>query len=211
MVYAVTSYRSGETVSRLVAAKSKVAPLSATSIPRLELMSAVLGLRLAKSVCEALELDLKRAVFWSDSMNVLWWVRGRSRKFKPFVAHRVGKIQDSTTPEQWRYVPTKSNPADIVPRGMTARDLVDATMWWSGPAFLLHSESEWPDNKVEEGTHEEDRKSGNLSMMTVSLATGQPQPDNATWRISPERFSSWLPLKRVRAWVHRFVRNCRVP
>ena len=34
----------------LVAAKSKVAPIAATSIPRLELMAAVLGLKLAKSV-----------------------------------------------------------------------------------------------------------------------------------------------------------------
>ena len=34
----------------LVAAKSKVAPIAATSIPRLELMAAVLGLKLVKSV-----------------------------------------------------------------------------------------------------------------------------------------------------------------
>ena len=44
-------------------------------------------------------------VFWSDSMNVLWWIRGRSRIFKPFVANRVGEIQSLTNPKQWRFVP----------------------------------------------------------------------------------------------------------
>ena len=51
-------------------------------------------------------------------MKVLWWIRGRSRQFKPFVANRVGEIQSNTDPEQWRYVPTGMNPADILSRGM---------------------------------------------------------------------------------------------
>ena len=76
--------------SRLVAAKTRVAPLAATSIPRLELMAAILGLRLTESVSRVYSGGLGQAVFWSDSMNVLWWIRGRSRIFKPFVANRVG-------------------------------------------------------------------------------------------------------------------------
>ncbi|KAJ8050676.1 hypothetical protein HOLleu_03973 [Holothuria leucospilota] len=41
-------------------------------------MAAVLGVRLAKSGCQALELDMRHVTFWSDRVNVLWWVRGHS-------------------------------------------------------------------------------------------------------------------------------------
>ena len=112
----------------------------ATSIPRLELMAAVVGLRLTTRINEVLELPMSSCCFWSDSLNVLWWIRGRSREFKPFVANRVGEIQTSTSPDQWRYVPTDLNPADILSRGMSAADLVDCHIWWRGPEFLLQKE-----------------------------------------------------------------------
>ena len=52
----------------LVASKTRVAPLSATSIPRLELMGAVLGLRLALSIAKVLKIDQSLLTSWSDSI-----------------------------------------------------------------------------------------------------------------------------------------------
>ena len=46
-VYSRATYKSGAVSIRFVAAKSRVAPLAATSIPRLELMATVVGLRMA--------------------------------------------------------------------------------------------------------------------------------------------------------------------
>ena len=86
VVYARRTYEEGSSSSEIVAAKSRVAPCIATSIPRLELMGAVIGVRLALRIAEVLEIKISDAIFWSDSMNTLWWIRGRSREFKPFVA-----------------------------------------------------------------------------------------------------------------------------
>ena len=106
VMYSRATYKSGAVSIRFVAAKSRVAPLAATSIPRLELMATVLGSRMAGSTSRVLNTSLDQATFWSDSMNVLWWTRGKSRSFKPFVANCAGEIQTATDPRQWRYVPT---------------------------------------------------------------------------------------------------------
>ena len=119
-------------------AKTRVAPLSTACILGLELMAAVLDLRMSDSVSKLLDSVLKQVTFWSDSMNVLWWIRGRSRSF---VANRVEKIQN----------PTKENPADLVTtvtRGLKVSELANFEKWWNGPQFLGKEESEWPINRV---------------------------------------------------------------
>ncbi|CAG2242219.1 unnamed protein product [Mytilus edulis] len=127
VIYARNEHTSGMIYTRLIAAKSRVAPLTSVSIPRLELMAAVLGLRLALSVKHALEVLEDNMTFWSDSMNVLHWIRGRKREYKPFVANRIGEIHTSSHPTQWRHVPTKVNPADLVSRGRTVKQLQSDT------------------------------------------------------------------------------------
>lgn len=70
-------------------------------------MAAVVGLRLAEAVGNILNLPKHEWLFWSDSMDVRYWIRGCSRKFKPSAANRVWEIQSFIDPEQWRHVPTK--------------------------------------------------------------------------------------------------------
>ena len=51
-------------------------------------------------------------------------------------------------PRQWRFVPTKENPADLVTRGLKVSELANCEKWWNGPGFLGNDESEWPINRV---------------------------------------------------------------
>ena len=82
-------------------------------------------------------------------MNVLWWIKGRSRKFKPFVANRIGEIQTLTNPKQRRYVPSNENLGDFLTRGMTVSGMAEKVTWWNGPDFLEKEESDWPVNHVD--------------------------------------------------------------
>ena len=61
--YLRTEYEDDRVSCRLIAAKSKVAPLDPTTIPRLELMAAVLGLRLVQSIQKVLSLPIKETSF----------------------------------------------------------------------------------------------------------------------------------------------------
>ena len=83
-------------------------------------MGAVLSSRLAASILNVLTVD--RVIYWTDSENVYYWVRNQSREFKPFVANRIGEIQRTTSPEQWRHVPGTENPADLPTRGLSVAE-----------------------------------------------------------------------------------------
>ena len=68
-----------------------------------------------------LNIRKESTIFWTDSTNVLWWVKGHSRHFKSFVANRIGKMQAATNTEKWRYVTTKEHPADYLTPGVCLR------------------------------------------------------------------------------------------
>ena len=47
-------------------------------------------------------------------------------------------------PEQWRFVPGKLNPADLVTRGAGKQEANKNTVWLNGPEFLASNPEEWP-------------------------------------------------------------------
>ena len=214
VTYVRYQYKNGTVSTSLVASKTRVAPLSATSIPRLELMGAVLGLRLTLSIAKVLKIDQSLLTFWSDSMNVLWWIRKPSRSLRPFIANRVGEIHDSSSPTQWRHVNTHQNPADLPTRGMSVTEVKRSEMWWRGPNFLSMPEDAWPKTEIDatpEATLEVRKKARATFDVPGTESVLFALTRKTTWRLDPSRYSRWTRLLRVRAWVHRFVNNCGKP
>ena len=120
--YLRQEYDDGDVSVIFVAAKPRIAPLKVINVPRLELVATVIGVQLSKFVGNSLDMLVKEHIFWSDSKNVIYWLRNESRRFKPFVANRVGEIHDSVSTVQWRHVPRKYNPADKATRGITSKN-----------------------------------------------------------------------------------------
>lgn len=180
----------------LVAAKSRVAPLKYMSIPRLELMGAVIGARLAETVKTSLNINVKNSVFWSDSTCVLAWIHSDHKKYRPYVAARIGEVLETTSSNNWRYVPSNQNVADEATR---LRSVIPASecRWYRGPDFLYKEECEWPQNKVNK--HEtEEMMSQYVAAVNIHHA-----------EVVTENISSWLKLCRVQAYVHRFIENLK--
>jgi hypothetical protein len=50
-----------------------------------------------------------------------------------------------------------------------------------------------------------------LSDKNISVKKGQKYQEYETWGLNPKRFSKWLRLVRVRAWVNRVIHNMRNP
>jgi len=143
-LYLRTTGGHGETDVNLICAKSKVAPLKIVSLPRLELCAALLLARLSNKLIPKLNLKIDRRRFWTDSKVVLAWITSPSGRWKTFVAHRVGEIQELTACNEWSHVPTHDNPADVISRGCNAEDIEKKSIWWCGPEWLIKDASMWP-------------------------------------------------------------------
>lgn len=64
--------------SRLVIAKGRLAPINPNlTVPRLELMAALIGARIMEFVKVSLGLVSPSVTFWTDSTDVLHWIRNR--------------------------------------------------------------------------------------------------------------------------------------
>ena len=120
----------------LVMAKSRVAPLKPITIPRLELTAALVNAKVGSSLGRELDYDEINEIYWTDSKVVLGYIFNNVRRFHVFVANRVQQIRDLISVEQWKYVPTEFNPADVASRGLSAQRLIDSKQWWFGPDFL---------------------------------------------------------------------------
>lgn len=184
--------------SAFIMGKARVAPLKSVTIPRMELIAATMASRMDILWRKEMHMDLLDSVFWTDSTSVLKYIRNETSRFKVFVSNRVSQILKVSSPEQWRYVDTASNPADMASRGVKVDVFIQNTTWVSGPHFLLHPESEWPVNKEDVNyLSPEDPEVKNVAATNVT----QLKEDPVTYLI--KYFSSWTRLKKSVAWFLR--------
>ena len=118
---------------------------------------------------------------------------------------------------------TGQNPADILSRGMSAKELVDCYVWWQGPYFLLQTKDTWADNQAfEKSPGDDEMRRSARTRQRKQEQEGQEVHGEAYYTfvtvtesvslpIDSTRYSSWLKIKRILSWVNRFIDNCQRP
>ena len=140
---------------------------------------------------------------------MLCWCAKYASQWKTFVANRVSEVQTLLPKHQWRYTPTKSNPANLASRGSTPKELLGSQLWWQGPECLSLDSSHWPNQlphldpnantKIKVKTHVA------IDVQAFHIET-EATFDKKFMEEFSDRYSSWSKLVRITAWVRRFLK-----
>ena len=187
-----------KTVS-FVIAKSRVKLLKVVSLPRMELLGALIASRLKIMVLSSLQEDID-VHFWSDSTIVLNWINSEPYKMKTFVGNRVAEIQTNSSKAQWHWTPTDENPADLPSRGIWPLSPEQEQLYLEGPSWLP-DKANWPIQPEIESPKDEMKKSAQSADMNA-ISTSVPLIDIS-------KYSSLTKLLKVMAFVLRFAQRRR--
>ena len=133
-------------VSRLLVAKSRIAPLKIVDPVRLELCAALLNSRLYVFIQREIpQIEFSQVFHIVDSEIVKAMVNKQSYGFNTFAANRIGEIHRNTEPDNWYWIEGELNIADILTReGRNISDISQESIWQNGPEFLKLSTVDWP-------------------------------------------------------------------
>ena len=195
VVYLRTVYSTRPPEIALITAKTKVAKLKPSTVPRLELEGAVLLTKLLITCGSTLNIPSENWHAWTDSSIVLCWISSQPSNWKVFVSNRISFLLETTTPETWKHVPTEDNPADCSSRRLMPQELLHHSLWWNGPSWLAEEPISMPHQPLR-GTSTQERR-------VIHMCT--PASDLALDVLS--RSSNYFSILAIMAWILKFCQN----
>ena len=146
ITYCRSEDKEGKVHVAFVNANSRVAPQSATSVPRLELCAALQAALATQEVVEALNQKPTACHYFTDSKVVLGYLENQEKKFSRYVTRRVNLILKLSS--NWKYISTEHNPADKASRPATPEQLINSS-WLTGPDFLWLPTDQQPEFMIQ--------------------------------------------------------------
>lgn len=210
-IYVRVINKSGQIQTNLLVSKSRVAPIKAVTIPRLELAAAELLSNLFFVVSNAMEWQDAEYYLWSDSTIALQWIHKHPAELKMFVANRVSQIRAHTKIERWHHIRTHENPADLVSRGLSASEIIKNDLWWHGPNWLSKPLTDWPKPLDWRGSKSYTDIDLELKVHSVTILNkGLEISTSCAERINLLNYSNSLKkIIRITSYVLRFITNCK--
>lgn len=204
VVYLRTVDKQNNTHVSLVMAKAKVSPMKLLSIPRLELLAAVLLSKLLKFVVDIYNprYAIESIYAFSDSQVVLSWIHSEPYRWKTFVGNRITKIHENLSAKNWYFVDGQENPADCASRGLSPKLFLQNSTWFTGPDWLKLDHNYWPLDKFR--LADADEAVAN-ERATVSYISVEKEPHPLYDLII--KFSNYQSLLRCTVYALRFARK----
>ena len=146
--------------------------------------------------------DFSSVHLWTDSSAVLSWLNHLDNLKDIYVSNRTVELRyliEACTIHM-HHISTKCNPADILSRGYTVKQLVNHQLWLHGPVECMHNVSTNPSSSPQ------------LSFVHVAnvLAEIQPIPPTPPV-IDTSRFSSYSKLIAVVSRISALFKSSRSP
>ena len=190
--YLRVSDQAGNIQVSFLMGKARLAPLKMITIPKLELTAATVAVKIGRMLDQELEEKPDKIIYHTDSTTVLHYLHSERKRFPVFVANRTQLINNFSNLDQWRYVNSRQNPADVASRGLGSPEQFQDSMWLDGPTFLRMPETDWPQQPV--SFHAQAEETSNV------VSTTDPTD---TLDAFITHYSDWHRLKRATAFILR--------
>ena len=194
---------------RFVASRTRIAPLNSLTIPRLELLAALLLARLLSNIMQALQPEQKfdKISCYTYSKIVLYWIRGYDKEWKQFVENRVREIRTLIPAKCCHHCRGDVNPADLPSRGVEGTKPSTIGSWLKVPLHVCEPDQEpcSPElNTIPEACAVELKAGDRTSSMTVHSVVVE-ESSRIDSVIQVEDFSTLRRLLGVTAHVQKFI------
>ena len=135
--------KNGSHSCQLIFARTKI--IHGLSIPRAELVAAVLNASTGHIVRLSLKKHHKRGWKVTDSQVVLNWITSPKAILKMWARNRVVEITRLTNPDEWFHTTTENMVADLGTRkGAKIKQIGPESPWNEGLSWMHGKESEFP-------------------------------------------------------------------
>lgn len=187
-------------VRYILCSKSRVASKKPVTLPKLELCSAVLLAELVYRILSILDVNINYVLMWSDSNIALSWIKSVNTNTQVskdgFISRRVELIRKYLCTDNWGYIPSAENPADLLTRGVNAKKLGESPLWWFGPPCIRSAEA------VSNASPRIFVEPQNVDIVCLSAVYCEPM-------FLFLRYSSFNKLLRVTSYCLRFIENLK--
>ena len=153
-----------------------------------------------RTICNETTFNVVDVHHWSDSSPVLHWISKTHERHKIFIAHRLSEILEHSKRSEWRYVPSKLNPADNATPGLPASETHSNSDWLRRPSFLAKKD-QWPVMPFSYSSKD--------NIWTEAQSFFITAVTNHSKFISYSRFSKWSRLMNVVIASLKFTNKLR--
>ena len=233
-VYIRFKRKNGSYSCQLVLAKTKIIPAEMT-LPRAELFAATLNATTGHIVNLSLKEFIVGRVNLIDNQVALFWITSNIVKLKQWVRGQVVEVNRLTNKEDWVYVDSKDNTADLgTRRGAKISDVLDGSRWVVGPEWATDERKHFPvksvhsiklgteelknfnDELIDPNIHDNEWIAKQLETDFVHVANQERNLPEVRLRyqfssyvIDPNRFK-FQKVVRINSLVFKFVEKLRV-
>ena len=210
--YGFAVYNVCDGTSRLMFAKSRVAPVKTKTLPMLELLGVFLALKCLPLILESFpSIKFKDVTLAVDSQIVLQWLltdsvntksiftRNRLKDisvFKKDLADKYGVFIN------FKYVASEDNPCDLITRGLTLSELNKKfTFWSNGPEWLSSYSDSWPESNL--GCLSEENKQKTQPSQVSAYFNVEHQRDAPLLNL--QNYSDFRKLIRVSSYIFKAI------
>ena len=165
------------------------------TVPRLELCGAVRGCRLRETIQKEIKYQYKKVFHVVDSSIVRAQIQKESYGFGSFVATKIAGTQNKSDPNEWWWIATGDNPADMVTRSASPSQIGPDSIWQRGPKFFDLPIDKWP---ISQESHLQEHELPDRIRIHISQAEKGDTNGDVSVSINLENFNNYIKLLRVR-------------